>query len=104
MFYSKGEKSMFIAVNTIAGAGGNERMLQGFRHAAPAMKQFKGFLGLEIWTAPDGSMQAISRWTSQEALDEYLTNPLFSSHHGGVSSEQMNIPNQIFYYTAEVLE
>jgi heme-degrading monooxygenase HmoA len=95
---------MFIAVNTIAGPGGNERVLQGFRHAAPAMKQFKGFLGLEIWTAPDGSLQAISRWTSKEALDEYLTNPLFGSHHGGASREQTNAPAQVIYYNAEVIE
>lgn len=94
---------MFIAVNTIAGPGGNEKMLQGFKHATPAMKQFQGFLGLEIWTAPDGSMQAVSRWTSQEALKEYTTNPLFNSHHGGASGEQMNIPGQVSYYTAEVL-
>ncbi|GCE10827.1 antibiotic biosynthesis monooxygenase family protein [Tengunoibacter tsumagoiensis] len=94
---------MFIAVNTIAGPGGNERMLEGFKHATPAMKQFTGFLGLEIWTAPDGSMQAISRWTSKEALDEYIHNSLFRSHHGGASGEQMNIPEQVFYYNAEVL-
>jgi heme-degrading monooxygenase HmoA len=95
---------MFIAVNNIAGPGGNEKMLEGFKHAVPSMKQFKGFLGLEIWTAPDGSMQAVSRWTSKEALDEYLNNALFRSHHGGASSERMNIPGQVFYYNAEVLE
>lgn len=95
---------MFIAVNTIAGPGGSERALQGFRHAAPTMKQLKGFLGLEIWTAPDGSMQAISRWTSKEAMEEYLAHPLFGRHHGNVPNEQMNAPTQIAYYDAEVFE
>jgi heme-degrading monooxygenase HmoA len=95
---------MFIAVNNIAGPGGNEKMLEGFKRAAPSMKQFKGFLGLEIWTAPDGSMQAISRWTSKEALDEYLNHTLFRSHHGSASSEPQNTHAQISYYNAEVLE
>ncbi|WP_137686282.1 antibiotic biosynthesis monooxygenase [Thermosporothrix hazakensis] len=80
-------------------SGGNDKMLQAFKHAAPAMKQFQGFISLEIWTAPDGSMQAISRWTSQEALNEYTTNALFNHHHGGASGKQMNIPGQVSYYS-----
>ncbi len=92
---------MLIVVNTVAGPGGNDKVVEGFKHAIPAMKQFKGFLGLEIWTAQDGSMQAISRWTSKEALDEYVNHPLFQSHHRRASGEQMNTPGQVSYYTGE---
>ena len=95
---------MYIAVNRIAAPEGQtQTMIEGFKHAAPGMKRFSGFLGLELWTAEDGSIHAVSRWASKEALDEYLKNDLFQQHHSGASSEQMNIPNQVSYYSAEVL-
>jgi heme oxygenase (staphylobilin-producing) len=95
---------MYIAVNRIAASGGQaQEMIEGFKHAAPGMKRFSGFLGLELWTAEDGSIHAVSRWASKEALDEYLKNDIFRQHHSGVSSEQMKVPNQVSYYSAEVL-
>jgi heme-degrading monooxygenase HmoA len=95
---------MYIAVNRIATPEGQtQAMIEGFKHAAPGMKRFSGFLGLELWTAEDGSIHAVSRWASKEALDEYLKNDLFRQHHSGAGSEQMNIPNQVSYYSAEVL-
>jgi heme-degrading monooxygenase HmoA len=95
---------MYIAVNRIAAPEGQaQAMIEGFRHAAPGMKRFSGFLGLELWTAEDGSIHAVSRWASKEALDEYLKNDLFRQHHSGTSSQQMNVPNQVSYYSAEVL-
>ena len=95
---------MYIAVNRIvAPAGQTQAMIEGFKHAAPGMKRFSGFLGLELWTAEDGTIQAVSRWASKEALDEYLKDELFRHHHGGAGSEQMNVPNQVSYYSAEVL-
>ncbi len=95
---------MYIAVNRIvAPAGQVQAMIEGFKHAAPGMKRFSGFLGLELWTAEDGAIQAVSRWASKEALDEYLKDELFRHHHGGAGSEQMNEPNQVSYYSAEVL-
>ena len=95
---------MYIAVNRIAAPRGQtQAMIEGFKHAAPGMKRFSGFLGLELWTAEDGSIHAVSRWASKEALDEYLKNDLFRQHHSGASSEQMNVPNQVSYYSAEVL-
>jgi heme-degrading monooxygenase HmoA len=33
--------------------------------------------GMELWTAQDGSIQAVSRWESKESVEEYLQNPLF---------------------------
>jgi heme-degrading monooxygenase HmoA len=95
---------MYIAMNRIAAPEGQtQAIIEGFKHAAPAMKRFSGFLGLELWTAEDGSIHAVSRWASKEALDEYLKNDLFRQHHSGASSEQTNIPNQVSYYSAEVL-
>jgi len=95
---------MYIAVNRIAAPEGQaQAMIDGFKHAAPGMKRFSGFLGLELWTAEDGSIHAVTRWASKEALDEYLKNDLFRQHHSGASSQQMNVPNQVSYYSAEVL-
>ena len=95
---------MYIAVNRIAAPEGQtQAMVEGFKHAAPGMKRFSGFLGLELWTAEDGSIHAVSRWASKEALDEYLKNDLFRQHHGGTASEQMNVHNQVSYYSAEIL-
>ena len=96
---------MYIAVNRIAvPVGQAQAIIEGFKHAIPGMKRFSGFLGLELWTAEDGTtIHAVSRWTSKEALDEYLKDELFRHHHGGAGSEQMNGPNQVTYYSAEVL-
>jgi len=95
---------MYIAVNRIAAPEGQaQAMIEGFKHAAPGMKRFSGFLGLELWTAEDGSTHAVSRWSSKEALDEYLKNDLFRQHHSGASTDQVNVPNQVSYYSAEVL-
>ena len=100
---------MLIAVNKVAGPDSNtevrQRMIQGFTHAAPGMKQFKGYLGMELWTREDGTLLAISRWESKEALKEYTESPLFRSHHGGVasSSETEQTNTGITYYEGQVL-
>lgn len=95
---------MYIAVNQIAAPADQARaMIEGFKHAAPGMKRFNGFLGLELWTAEDGTINAVSRWTSKEALDEYLKDDLFQHHHSGTNSKQMNTSNQVSFYAAEVL-
>ena len=95
---------MYIAVNRIAAPESQaQAIIEGFKHAVPGMKRFSGFLGLELWTAEDGTIHAVSRWVSKEALDDYLKNDLFRQHHSGASSEQMNVPNQVSYYSAEVL-
>lgn len=94
---------MYIAVNRVAGPGApTERVIEGFKHAAPHMKMFKGYLGLELWTGEDGSMQAISRWESKEALDEYLNSDMFKGHHGG-SREETSKPGLVTYYEAQVI-
>jgi heme-degrading monooxygenase HmoA len=97
---------MFIAVNKIAvPAAHREQMVAAFEKEAPNMKQFKGFLGLELWNAEDGSLLAVSRWESKEALSEYTSNPLFQAHHGGASNEQarQNPSANVQHYEARVL-
>jgi heme-degrading monooxygenase HmoA len=96
---------MYIVVNKIAvPAEQRQAMVEGFKHALPSMKRFSGFVGFELWTAEDGTVQAVSRWESKEAVDEYLQHDLFRQHHGGSASQMENASNQITTrYTAEVL-
>ncbi|GHO89193.1 antibiotic biosynthesis monooxygenase family protein [Dictyobacter formicarum] len=92
---------MFIAVNKVTvPAERQEAMMKGFEHAIPGMKQFKGFLGMELWVADDNTVLAVSRWESKEALEEYTNNDLFKQHHGGGQSAA---PGQVSYYNAKVL-
>ena len=96
---------MYIVVNKISvPQEQRQAMVEGFKHALPGMKRFSGFLGFELWTAEDGTVQAVSRWESKEAVDEYLQNDLFRQHHGGPARQQENMANQVTTrYTAEVL-
>jgi len=92
---------MYIAVNKIPTTPENRhRVAEGFNRALPGMKQFKGFLGMELWTAQDGSIQAVSRWESKEAVEEYLQNPLFSQHHGAPATGNSDL---VAYYSVDVL-
>ncbi len=96
---------MLIVVNKVAApAGQQQAVIDGFAKAAPAMKRFKGFLGLEIWTAEDNTILAVSRWESKAALEEYTSNPMFRSHHGGESGQQHNGSDQVTtYYTGHTI-
>lgn len=100
---------MLIAVNKVAGPDSSEevrqRTIQGFSHAAPVMKQFKGYLGMELWTQEDGAVLAVSRWESKEALKEYTESPLFRSHHGSTAtnSDAEKQGSSVTYYEANVL-
>jgi heme-degrading monooxygenase HmoA len=92
---------MHIVVNKVAApASQQQAVIEGFEKAAPAMKRFKGFLGLEIWIAEDNSILAVSRWESKAALEEYTSNPMFRSHHGGESSQQRSGSDQVTTYYA----
>jgi heme-degrading monooxygenase HmoA len=81
---------MFIAVNkiTIPNAERGQAMEQAFQHAMPGLKQFKGFLGMELWHQEDGNMLAVSRWESKAAMEVYTSSDLFGHHHGGASDGQ----------------
>jgi heme-degrading monooxygenase HmoA len=77
---------MYVAVTTIKmPADQLDRVAAAFRHAAPDMKRFDGFLGLELWRTED-TLQAVSRWASREAMAAYGQSEAFRAHHGGVAS------------------
>ncbi len=91
---------MYVAVNKItAPVEHRQAVIEAFKKAAPEMKQFKGFLGLEMWTAEDNTLQAVSRWESKEAMEEYTNNSLFARHHGGTGGS----PTTIFYTAVTVM-
>lgn len=73
---------MFIAVTRVAAPTAQlDQMAEAFRRAAPDLKQFEGFLGLELWR--DGeSLQAVSRWESRAAMEAYQRSAVFGAHHG----------------------
>ena len=81
---------MIIAVNKIPvqNAEHARKMEQAFQQAMPGMKQFKGFLGMELWHEDNSNILAVSRWESKAALEEYTSSNLFGHHHGGASSAQ----------------
>ncbi len=92
---------MYIAVTKItAPKEAIDRMVQGFRHAAPSMQGFPGCTGFELWR--DGeTLQAISRWESREAVEAYAKSDLFGRHHGGSAGGQGN--GTVEYFEADVL-
>ena len=90
---------MFIAVTKVkAPQEAIDRMMMGFKHAAPAMKQFSGFHGLELWRGED-TLHAVSRWESREAMEVYSNSDLFRAHHGGGQGPG----GQVEYFDAEVV-
>ncbi|XYI03262.1 antibiotic biosynthesis monooxygenase family protein [Sorangium sp. So ce1128] len=94
---------MFIVVNTITASGpALQAMVESFRRAAPEMRQFSGFLGLEIWLG-DGSLKAVSQWASQEAFQEYPKSEVFRRHHRGMGGEQALRAAHITFYEGEVM-
>lgn len=93
--------TVYIAVTRIAAPKeAIDRMVEGFRHAAPSMKSFPGCLGLELWRDGD-TLQAISRWESREAVEAYAKSDLFGRHHAGGAGGTGG--GQVEYYDAEVI-
>lgn len=92
---------MFIAVTRIqAPAPALDRMTEGFRRGAPELKRFPGFVGFELWRN-EGTLEAVSRWQSREAMDAYRTSPMFGAHHGpGTGSDGSA---EIVQFDAEVI-
>ncbi|WP_438001968.1 antibiotic biosynthesis monooxygenase [Sorangium sp. So ce185] len=94
---------MFIVVNTITASGpALQAMVESFRRAAPEMRQFSGFLGLEIWLG-DGGLRAISRWESREAFQQYPRSDVFRRHHRGMDGEQALRAAHITFYEGEIM-
>jgi heme-degrading monooxygenase HmoA len=94
---------MFIAVTRVKlPKEPMERMAEAFRKHAPDLKQFPGFLGLELWTNED-TLEAVSRWESREAMEAYRKSGMFQAHHGGGTGAQGAGAGQVEYYTGEAL-
>lgn len=98
------EATMVIAVTKIGAPRERiERIAAGFRHAAPAMQQFPGCVGFELWVNDD-TLEAISRWESREAIRAYEQSPLFAAHHPGAGGGQQSAPGgQVEYFEGEVI-
>ncbi len=92
---------MFIVVNTITVAPeGQARMAETFRKHAPDLRQFEGFLGFEVWQA-EGTLLAVSRWTSREAFLQYPQSEVFKQHHRGMGGAEAMRAAQIAMYEGE---
>jgi heme-degrading monooxygenase HmoA len=93
--------AVFIAVTRIrAPAPALDRMAEGFRRGAPELRRFPGFLGFELWRAPD-TLEAVSRWESAEAMAAYRNSPLFGAHHGPGSGG--DLAAEALQFDAEVI-
>lgn len=94
---------MIVAVTRItAPKEALTHMAEAFRRAVPELKQFPGFQGFELWLS-DGTLQAVSRWETREALAAYTQSGLFTEHHPGGAQAQRPAGGQVEHYEAEVL-
>ena len=97
---------MYVAVTRLTAPKERlERMAQGFKHAAPTIKDFPGCIGFELWVN-DTTLEAISRWESKEAVEAYAKSDLFTAHHPGAtaaSSEQGAGAGAVEYFDGEVI-
>jgi heme-degrading monooxygenase HmoA len=93
---------MYVSVTTIKLPREQmDRVTAAFRRSAPDLKQFSGFLGLELWTSED-TLQAVARWESREAMEAYTKSESFRAHHGGPAGQQ-GPGGQVAGYEAEVV-
>ncbi|HZC04278.1 MAG TPA: antibiotic biosynthesis monooxygenase [Ktedonobacterales bacterium] len=73
---------MFVAVNRItAPQQAMDRMVEGFRRNAESLKQFEGFLALELWRG-ETTLEAVSKWASREAFEAWANSDSFLASHG----------------------
>lgn len=99
---------MFVAVNRItAPQQAIERMVEGFRRNADSLKQFEGFIALELWRG-ETTLEAISKWDSREAFDAWATSDSFLASHGFARGQGGQQGGQgggatVAYYEGEVL-
>ncbi len=94
---------MFIVVNTISAAEpALTVMVEAFRKTAPDLRQFEGFLSFEIWRE-EGTLVAVSKWSSREAFMAYPRSEAFQRHHKGMTADQAVQTAQIKMYEGEVL-
>lgn len=98
---------MFIAANTIdVPKEHSGHMIENFRKNAPDLKQFDGFMGLEMWVEESGKLLAVSKWESRKHFEKYISSEAFRAHHGGNNAEQTQQAQgqaQVTYYEGEIL-
>lgn len=94
-------RRMFVAVNRItAPAQAIDRMVEGFRHNAASLKDFEGFLALELWRG-DGTLDAVSKWTSRAAFEAWANSDSFLASHGFARGQGGG--SSVAYYEGEVV-
>ncbi len=94
---------MFIATNNFTGAEpALAVMVEAFRKTAPDLRQFEGFLSLEVWRG-EGTLLVVSKWSSREAFMAYPRSEAFQRHHKGMTADQASQTAQIKVYEGEVL-
>lgn len=93
---------MFVTVTRISAPKEPlDRMAEAFRRSAPDLKQFTGFLGFELWRN-EGTLEAVARWESRQAMEAYTNSDAFRSHHGGGAGGGQG-GGQVEYFDGEVV-
>lgn len=95
---------MFISVTRISGVPepAIDRMVQAFRRGAQDLKAFPGFQGFELWRG-DGRLEAVARWESRDALEQYRQSSAFQAHHGPGSGGEQPGSAEVVQFDAEVV-
>jgi heme-degrading monooxygenase HmoA len=94
---------MFIVVNSISAAEpALTVMVEAFRKTVPDLRQFEGFLGFEVWRE-EGTLLAISKWTTRDAFMAYPRSEVFQRHHKGMTADQAVHAAVIKMYEGEQL-
>lgn len=94
---------MFVAVNRItAPEQAIERMVEGFRRNAESLKDFEGFVALELWRG-DGTLDAVSKWGSRVAFEAWANSDSFLASHGFARGQGGGAGAAVAYYEAEVV-
>lgn len=96
-------RQMFVAVNRItAPAQAIDRMVEGFRRNAASLKDFAGFIALELWRG-DGTLDAVSKWDSRESFEAWASSDSFLASHGFARGQGGSGGSAVAYYEAEVV-
>jgi heme-degrading monooxygenase HmoA len=74
-----------------------DHVVEAFRRNEDDMKTFEGFLGVEIWRREDGTLLAVTRWTSKAAFEKYPQSEAFRRHHAGAQPSAGGPPQVLQY-------
>jgi heme-degrading monooxygenase HmoA len=94
---------MYVVVNHIPAAAHEiDRMVEAFRKSVPDLKQFDGYLGMELWRE-EGMLLAVSKWRDREAFLQYPRSEVFKEHHKGMGGEEASRRALLRMYEGEVV-